>query len=276
MRLRGVLGARGADGVVPPHVPVGPFDVLAGASDDEDVLDDGTVRDGPVDGGLEGAGLAAPVAAVGGDDELGLAVVDALAEGVDGEPAEDDHVHGADAGAGEHGDDRLRDHRHVDGDPVALLHPERGDGVGRLGDLVLEVGVGDGAAVTGLALPLDGGAVTETGVDVAVHAVDGGVDLAADEPLRVGRVPVQNGVPLPIPLEPAGLLLPEAESVGGRGVIGVRLDVGVRGELRGRREATCFVEKVGQCLLARGSAVGHCDSPYVGGWQPINHVTPGA
>ena len=38
----------------------------------------------------------------------GLLIVDAIDDGVGGEAAEDDRVHGADAGAGEHGDGQLR------------------------------------------------------------------------------------------------------------------------------------------------------------------------
>jgi hypothetical protein len=67
--------------------------------------------------GDDAAGLDA---AGGGHDHLGLGVVDAGGELLGGEAAEDDGVHRADAGAGEHGDQRLGDHRHVDDDPVAL------------------------------------------------------------------------------------------------------------------------------------------------------------
>ncbi len=175
---------------------------------------------------------------------------------------------GADAGAGQHGDDRLGDHRHVDGDPVAPRDAQFGEGVGGLGDHVLQLGVGDRAGVARLALPVVGDALAQAVGHVAVHAVDGGVEPAVDEPLGEGRLPVQDGVPGPVPLEPAGLLLPETEPVPGRLVVGVGLDVGVRGQIGRRGEAACFMEKVGQCLLARGSAVGHCDSPYVGWFTP--------
>ena len=59
-------------------------------------------------------------AAGGGQDDLRRRVVDAYRELGRGEAAEDDGMHGADPGAGEHGDHRLRDHRHVDDHPVAL------------------------------------------------------------------------------------------------------------------------------------------------------------
>ena len=52
---------------------------------------------------------------------LALRVVDAVAQGLGAEAAEDDGVRRADAGAGEQGNRQLGDHRHVEGDAVALL-----------------------------------------------------------------------------------------------------------------------------------------------------------
>ena len=46
--------------------------------------------------------------------------------------AEDHRVDGAHAGAGEHGDGGFGDHGHVDGDPVALGHPQAGEDAGDL------------------------------------------------------------------------------------------------------------------------------------------------
>jgi hypothetical protein len=65
--------------------------------------------------------LAAAQAFVAGDDEGGFAIDDAAGQRFRREAAEDDRMHGADAGAGEHRIGRFRDHRHVDGDAVALL-----------------------------------------------------------------------------------------------------------------------------------------------------------
>ena len=65
--------------------------------------------------------LAAAVAAVGGDQHLGLGVVDAVGQRLRREAAEHDAVRGADAGAGQHRHGRLGDHRQVDVDPVARL-----------------------------------------------------------------------------------------------------------------------------------------------------------
>ncbi|CAM5488404.1 hypothetical protein STENM327S_08999 [Streptomyces tendae] len=77
-RLRRVLRGLPVYGLVPPLVAgVVPGDVLAGAADDEDVLDRPGPLGGLVDGGFECGRLAAPVAAVGGDDDAGVGVLDA-------------------------------------------------------------------------------------------------------------------------------------------------------------------------------------------------------
>ena len=199
------------------------LDVLAGAPDDEHLLDrwprSADLARASSTAGLSADGGAAAVAAVGGDDDLGLAVLEAGGQRVGGEAAEDHRVRGADAGAGQHRDDGLGDHRHVDRDPVAGLHAELGERVGGLRDLVLELGVGDVAAVVGrLADPVDRDLVAAAGLDVAVDAVVRRVELAADEPLRERRVrPVEHLVPLLVSqVEPLGLLGPERLTVGRR------------------------------------------------------------
>ena len=115
--------------------------------------------------------LAAPVAAVGGDQHLGLGVVDPVGERVRGEPAEHDAVRGADASAGQHRDRRLGDHRQVDVDPVAATDAEALEHVGEALHLVEQLGVGDRARVARLALEVERDLVAEAGLDVAVEAV---------------------------------------------------------------------------------------------------------
>jgi hypothetical protein len=79
---------------VPPQVAaVVPGDVLAGAATTRTFCTEVSAwLQRGVDGRLEGAGGPAPVAAVGGDDDLGLGVGDAGVQRLGGEPAEDDRV----------------------------------------------------------------------------------------------------------------------------------------------------------------------------------------
>src|SRR3546814_14001671 len=63
--------------------------------------------------GLQRDLAAAAQALVGGDDAVGLAVLDASGQRVGREAAEHHRVDGADAWAGQHGVGLLGDHRHV-------------------------------------------------------------------------------------------------------------------------------------------------------------------
>ena len=90
------------------------------ALDDDDVLDRRRSLERLVGNLLERHDLAAAIAAIGGDEQLGLLVVDAVAQRLGAEAAEDDAVDGADPGAGEHRNRELGDERHVERDAIAL------------------------------------------------------------------------------------------------------------------------------------------------------------
>ena len=153
--------------------------------------------------GLQRDDAAAAQALVGGDEHLAAAVLDAVAQRVGREAAEDDGVDRADARAGEHRDGELGDHRHVDGDAVALLDAVLLEHVGEAADLVVErlVRVDLAAALVGL--PDDGGLVAAPVGQVTVEAVVGDVGLAADEPLDLGRLelPLEDLVPRLVPVD---------------------------------------------------------------------------
>ena len=78
-------------------------------------------------------------------NDLGLRVVDAGGELLGGEAAEHHRVHGADARARKHGDDRLGDHRHIDENPVARLNPEIAEDGAERRRLIHEFAIGEGA-----------------------------------------------------------------------------------------------------------------------------------
>jgi hypothetical protein len=96
--------------------------------------------------------LAPAPAAVGGDDEPGLAIVDAVLERLGAEAAKDDCMDCANTRAGQHGDDRLRHHRHVDGDAVARLDAHVFKNMRQPADVETQLLVGDRAHIAGLAL----------------------------------------------------------------------------------------------------------------------------
>src|SRR5690606_6500333 len=78
-----------------------------------------------------------------------------------------------------------------------------------------------------------------------VEAVLADVELAAFEPLGVGRLPVEYAVPRLGPLQRGRLLGPVLEVVGvGRVVQRAVADVGLRGKRRRRRERAVLDEEV--------------------------------
>src|SRR5690606_34729189 len=108
---------------------------------------------GLVDCRLEGQDLTPAVAAVGGDDYLGVRVVDTVGQRVRAEAAEDDGVGRADARACQHGHHRFGDHRHVDGNLDADGHTQALEDVGEAAHFYEHVVVRQRARVAWFALP---------------------------------------------------------------------------------------------------------------------------
>ena len=141
--------------------------------------------------GLQRHLAAAAAAFIGGDQDRAFAVLDARGQAVRREAAEDDGMHRADPGAGQHRHRGLDDHRQVDADPVALLHAEAAQRIGQAADPLVQLAVGDlGFAVRVVALPDDRHLVA-AGRQMPVEAGDGGVEHAVLEPLD-GTSPVKS------------------------------------------------------------------------------------
>ncbi len=171
---------------------------------------------GLIDGWFQGHGLVLAETAVGGDHELGLPIDQPVAQGIGREAAEHHRVGRTDAGAGQHGDRRLGNHRHVEGHQVALANPQGLEGVGRLGHLGVELAVGEAAAVARFPLPDQGRLLGPGPGQVPVEAVVGKVGGAALKPPGEGRVaPVEHGVEGLEPVQlAAGQIPPETVGIG--------------------------------------------------------------
>ena len=201
--------------VVPPEVAALLHRAVgAGVLDDDDRLEVLEVAHLLVDLLLDRRGLALAPRAVDRDQRLGLGELHALLDRGRREAAEDDVVRGADARAGEHRHDDLGDHRQEDPDHVARADPAVLQRVGELLDVAVQVRVRDVALLALLAAPVERDAVAVAGLHVAVEAVVGDVELAADEPLGERRVGlVEHLVPLLGPVQRLGLLGPERPRV---------------------------------------------------------------
>jgi hypothetical protein len=150
---------------------------------------------------------------------------------------------------------QLGDHAQVDPDGRPLANAERLERVGEADDLALQVAKRDPAALAlRLAFPEVRELVPVAGLDMPVDAVEANVELAAEVPLRVGRVPLvqrREG------LEPrdaiAALALPERLPVL---CVDLRLRVGLARELWIGRVTTLLeehrVDGVGQGCRSYG------------------------
>src|SRR5207244_3793700 len=134
-------------------------------------------------------------------------------ERLGGEAAEDDRVRGPEASAGEHRDRQLRDHAHVDPDRRPLADPDALQRVCEANDVTLKIAERDRAPLAlGLAFPEVRVLVAVAGLDMAIDAVEADVELAAEVPLRVRRLPLVERrerlepgdavAPLPLPEVP--------------------------------------------------------------------------
>ena len=150
-----------------------------------------------------GQGAAAPVA-VHRDQHPAARVGDPGPAGVAAEAAEDLGVDDAETGAGQHGDRQFRDHRHVQGDPVAGLEPgEVAQQRGELVHPVVQLTVGEGERLLRLRFPHeDQRGLVRVPLQMAVHAVIGRVQPAAGKPLPERRVSgIQDRIPFLVPAE---------------------------------------------------------------------------
>src|SRR5215831_6950072 len=101
---------------------------------------------------------------------------------------------GADAGAGQHGVSRLRDHRQVDRDPVALPDATRLEHIGKPADLRVKLPVRDLAIMFWVvAFPDDGDLIAAPG-EMAIDAVVRHVGDAVLEPFDRHVVRIKRGV----------------------------------------------------------------------------------
>ena len=243
------------DLLVPPHVATGlHLAVRLGAPEDEDVLDARRLSERLVGDVLQRDDRAAAPRAVGGDEDARLGVVDPILERLRGESSEHHRVRGADARAREHRGDGLGDHPHVDRDSIALRDTELAQQVRDATRLVEQLLVGHRAAVAGFAFPVQRDLATVTGAHVAVETVLGDVEATADEPLRERQLPLEDGVPLTVPVEGERLLRPEALPVALGIVVDTRVgDQRLLRELGRRREGAAFLQQCGKRLShARG------------------------
>ncbi len=195
---------------------------------------------------------AVAVEAVHGHDQLGIDVHDAISQRLGRKTREHRAVDRADLGHGQQGDDRLRQGRHVEHDPVALAQAQRAQRIRELVHLAVQLVIGQFAAVPGLALPDQRQPVLVGRLDVPVQGVVDDVALGARKPLvKRGLGVVEHAVPFLEPVQLLGRAFPVGEIIPlrqGAGLfIGLQRKVGLGRDLGQRTKYALLVEQGVQC-----------------------------
>ena len=184
--------------------------------DDDDVLNRRGFVDGLIGGLFDRNGFASTVAAVGGEENLGLGILEACGEGPGPKTGKDGNHHGPYLQTGQKGRDEFGDHGHVESDGVPLLDPQTFEVVGTLADLLGQRAIGYFFEIPGITLP-DKGRFGCQPWQVAVQAVEDDIGLTATKPLGPGKAlgEVQDlfvgSIPLHVEVFEAGL--PEPSDV---------------------------------------------------------------
>ena len=189
--------------------------------------------------------LPIPVVGVHGDEHAASGVRDTATAGRPAEAAEHLGVNDAETRAGEHGDWKVGDHRHMERHAVTLLEPtEVTEKRGELIDALVQLLVGD--RLRDLVLRLrdpDQGGFIPVLRQVPIDAVVGRVQPATDKPLpERGVAGVEGGMPVLIPGQQIRILL---EALGEVLLLEPVEDarvarIGLANEFRGRGEVLLF------------------------------------
>ena len=156
--------------------------------------------------------LAVAIVTIHRDQDVAGGIGGAQAASLAAEAPKHNRVNHSQAGAGQHGDRQLGNHRHMNGDAVSAL--QAAEIAQQRREFIhshIEFAIGDGYGRFGFRLRYkdQSGFVLVLG-EVPVHAVVRGVDLAAHEPLPERRIAgVKRGVPVLVPAQQIGVL-PEA------------------------------------------------------------------
>lgn len=180
-----------------------------------------------VDQGLVGDDATRLEPAARGDYQLRTAIVDARRKFAGGKPAENDGVNRTDAGAGEHGKDRLRHHRHIKDDTItfadAALDQRCCDGhhfpkhliIGKMALLAVHCAVEDDCSLAAAA-----------GGHMPVQAIVAGIGFRAGEPAAIhALIGRENPLRRLEPVDVIGRFAPEGFGITFPGRIGLMIAV---------------------------------------------------
>ena len=167
--------------------------------------------DGRIDHRFIGQGLFALDGAGGDNNSLGLGMIDTDGQLVGGKSPEDHGMDGAQPGTGEHRDQGLGNHRHIDNDGITLFYTLIAQGPGKNRHLLKELFIGNGPLGPRDWRIVDNGRLIATAVfHMPVNGIVAGIQFATSKPAvdrRIGTI--KHRVPFLIPINAFGSLGPK-------------------------------------------------------------------
>ncbi len=184
---------------VPPAVAAGLHpDFVAGAANDQAVLDRLTLFQCLVGIWFERNDLAGPQDRVGSHQDTGLTILNTVLQADRGKTGKDHRMDRADAGAGQQDNGQLGDHRQVDRYPVALFHPHLFQDIGTTTHFFIQLAIGKPAYfLIRLSLPDDRRFVPLAVGQMPINTIIRNIERRPVEPthLRFCQIGIENPVP---------------------------------------------------------------------------------
>ena len=198
---------------------------------------------GLIDNAAQINALATPVANIAGNHHLRAGIQNAIPQRPNPHPGIDHRVDGTNARTGQHRNHAFQRQRHVDDDPVALVHAQRFQTGGKAGDQLAQFIVGNFAFAAVFPDPDQRQLGAVGAISVAIQRVEGDVCLPADKPAMVGVLPLHHLLP---GLRPGETLRPFAPKTSGvsnaaRIFSGKIAQVGLGDQLVGRVKALAIL-----------------------------------
>ena len=161
--------------------------------------------------GLERHRLVLAEAAISGDHRFHFAVIETVPQGFCGKATEHHRMGSTNARASEHGDRRLRHHRHIERHKITLANAHGLEAIGGFADLGMQFLVGEPAHIPRLSFPDQRCFLSLWPIEMTVQAVVGEVRRTTLKPARKRRIgPIEHGVEGLEPMQfSAGGLTPE-------------------------------------------------------------------
>jgi hypothetical protein len=181
------------------------------------------------------------------EHHLRLGIVEARGKLLCREAAEHHRMNGAEARTGEHRDQRLRHHRHVEDDAVAARDPKVGEHTGERLHFVEQLRVGEPALLSRNGRIIDDGRLTAASAqDMPIESVETGVADGADIPAAVDTgCGIKHLRGLLDPVDGFGRLAPKCDRIAQRALIDL--------VTAGRADARCRARSFAQADLPRFS-----------------------